>query len=255
MTDGLRVMLEHGYQIGDEVYANVDGVPYLVDTGAEVSMTRKDLTPRGHLRVRLADGTVTSIPYGIWKGIVWALGKYDLLSLHDLRLLHDETFRPDEIERRLRVLRARLIRLYCGPKEQRGKTWYKPVDIPEVTEQKIAESDFSDEGKERLREIITKTKVAHFKNDCGDLGEKYVHRIEGGVHPPVRQYPLNPEAVKEMDLIVNELSFLGVIREEPNPITNSPIQVVKKPDAAGGCWRPVINFKALNQRTVANQQA
>ncbi|KAE8284733.1 hypothetical protein D5F01_LYC16167 [Larimichthys crocea] len=55
-----------------------------------------------------------------------------------------------------------------------------------------------------------------------------------------------------MDKIVTELSALEIVREEPNPITNSPIQAVKKPEAAGGGWRPVINFKALNRRTVAN---
>ncbi|KAI3377648.1 hypothetical protein L3Q82_008807 [Scortum barcoo] len=60
------------------------------------------------------------------------------------------------------------------------------------------------------------------------------------------QYPLNPGAVEEMDKIVRELSALGIIREEPSPITNSPIQAVKKPESAGGGWRPVINFKALS---------
>ncbi|GLD70803.1 endogenous retrovirus group K member 19 Pol protein-like protein [Lates japonicus] len=56
-----------------------------------------------------------------------------------------------------------------------------------------------------------------------------------------------------MDTIVKELSALGIIHEEANPITNSPIQAVKKPESAGGGWRPVINFKALNRRTVANR--
>ncbi|KAI3351527.1 hypothetical protein L3Q82_020370 [Scortum barcoo] len=37
-----------------------------------------------------------------------------------------------------------------------------------------------------------------------------------------------------MDKIVRELSALGIIREEPSPITNSPIQAVKKPESAGG---------------------
>lgn len=56
-----------------------------------------------------------------------------------------------------------------------------------------------------------------------------------------------------MDRIVKELTKLGIICEEPNPITNSPIQAVKKTDSAGGGWRPVINFKALNRRTIANK--
>ena len=37
-----------------------------------------------------------------------------------------------------------------------------------------------------------------------------------------------------MYIIVKELSALGINREERNPITNSPIQAVKKPDVAGG---------------------
>lgn len=116
-----------------------------------------------------------------------------------------------------------------------------------MLEQKVEESSLSLMGKERLKHILAKANIARFKNDCGDLGPKYVHVIEGGVHPPVRQYPLNPGAVEEMDMIVKELSRLGIIREEPNPITNSPIQAVKKPESAGGGWRPVINFKALNR--------
>ena len=63
----------------------------------------------------------------------------------------------------------------------------------------------------------------------------------------MRQYPLNPGAVAKMDIIVKEFSVLGIIREEPNPVTNSPIQAVKKPESAGGGWRPVINFKTFDR--------
>ncbi|MEQ2210004.1 hypothetical protein XENOCAPTIV_007167 [Xenoophorus captivus] len=94
-----------------------------------------------------------------------------------------------------------------GPANRTGaQEWYKALDVPEVTEQKLKESDFSPAGKEKLPKIITSANVAQFKNDCGDLGPKYVHLIEGGVHPPVRQYPLNPGAVEEMDKIVKESS-------------------------------------------------
>ncbi|KAK9535471.1 hypothetical protein VZT92_007850 [Zoarces viviparus] len=137
--------------------------------------------------------------------------------------------------------------------EPRAKGWYKAVDIPGVTGQKVQESDLSPKGKVELKDILSKASVARFKNDCGDLGVKYTHTIQGGVHPPVRQYPLNPGAIEEMGLIIKELSILGVIREEPNPITNSPILAVKEPESSGGGWMPVINFKALNRRTLANQ--
>lgn len=68
-----------------------------------------------------------------------------------------------------------------------------------------------------MGQIISEAIVARFKNDCGDLGPKYVHTSKGGVHPTVRQYPFNPGAVEEMDRIVKELSTLGIIREEQNP--------------------------------------
>ncbi|MEQ2314521.1 hypothetical protein AMECASPLE_012992 [Ameca splendens] len=63
----------------------------------------------------------------------------------------------------------------------------------------------------------------------------------------------HPGAVEEMDKIVKELSAIGIIREDLNPITNSPNQAIKKPESAGGGLRPVINFKALNRRTIANR--
>lgn len=51
-----RVTLENVYWVGDEIYTLVDGSPYLVDTGAEVSMTRKSLKRKQHLTVQCANG-------------------------------------------------------------------------------------------------------------------------------------------------------------------------------------------------------
>ena len=248
-----RVTLENAYWDGDEIYTKVDGVPYLVDTGAEVSMTRKSLEIVGHVNVRFANGVLQRMPFGIWKNIVWAMGPYNLISVRDLRTLYNKDTKQGSLLERLEHLQSRSVQVGLTQGETTQRQWYKPVDIPAVTEQKLEESDFSPAGRERLRLIINKARVARFKNDCGDLGTKYTHTIEGGVHPPVRQYPLNPGAVEEMDVIVKELVALGIIKEELNPITNSPIQAVKKPESSGGGWRPVINFKALNRRTVANR--
>uniref|UniRef100_A0A671TJW7 ribonuclease H n=1 Tax=Sparus aurata TaxID=8175 RepID=A0A671TJW7_SPAAU len=200
MARKARVTLENAYRVGDEIYATVEATPYLVDTGAEVSMTLRSLETAGHLAVQLANRAVDKMPYGIWKGIIWVKGLYNLITVKDLEELSKVSRVRGSWRRKLDKLRTRLI-----------------------------------------------------QNDCGDLGSNYVHTIEGGVHPPVRQYPLNPGAVAEMDMIVRELNILGIIREEPNPVTNSPIQAVKKPEATGGGWRPVINFKALNRRTAANR--
>jgi len=69
------------YWVGNEIYADVDGRPYLVDTGAEVPMTRKSLRIIGHLTVQFANGEICQMSYGKWKGIVWLLGPNDLLTI------------------------------------------------------------------------------------------------------------------------------------------------------------------------------
>nr|XP_049598168.1 uncharacterized protein LOC125982043 [Syngnathus scovelli] len=215
-------------------------------------MTRKALKVIGHLTVMMADGSVTSMPIGVWKRIVWVKGPHNLLTLRDAEDLKKPAHQRQPVKARLENIKAKTVRV--GPtKTMPLKEWYKPVDVDSVRIQLVQNSDLSPDGKQKLTAILERAAVAYFKNDCGDLGSKYIHTIEGGVHPPVRQYPLNPEAVAEMETIVKELLQLGIIREESNPVTNSPIQAVKKPEASGGGWRPVINFKALNRRTVANR--
>lgn len=54
-----------------------------------------------------------------------------------------------------------------------------------MTELKVQESNFSPAGKETFKQIISKANVVWFKNDCRDLGPKYVHTIVGGTSPPV----------------------------------------------------------------------
>ena len=154
------------------------------------------------------------------------------------------------MRKKLARVRNEILHFHHVARPSRHQGWYKVVDVPAVIIEKVEESDLSLEGKARLRGMLEKAQVSHFKNDCGSLPAQYTHAIIGGVHPAVRQYPLHPGAVEEMDLIVKELTKLQILREEQNPMTNSPIQAVKKPD---GSWRPVINFKALNRRTVANK--
>ena len=249
MPNKRRVTLENAYWSGGDIYSEVKGTPYLVDSGAEVSMTRKPLKTKGYLSVLLADDTLRQMPYGVWEGIVWVVGPNNLLTTQDLAELQKPKNQRKQVGARIKeLLKSRAIRISAE-----DKVWYKPVDIPEETEKRIKECDFSKEGKEKLREILAKARSARFKNDCGLMDERYTHVIKGGVHAAVRQYPLNPGAVAEMDIIIKELLALGIIRDEPNPITNSPIQAVKKPESAGGGWRPVVNYKALNKRTVANK--
>ncbi|KAI3367034.1 hypothetical protein L3Q82_009668 [Scortum barcoo] len=164
MATKARVTLENAYWVGDDIYAKVDGKPYLVDSGAEVSMTRRSLETKGHLKVQLANGTLEEMPFGIWKRIVWLKGPYDLITTRDLKELQLPKKLRRSLRRRLDKLQARVVRL-------------------EPAQSKATPNEL---------QIIAQANVARFKNDCGDLGGKYVHTIEGGVHPPVRQYPLNP---------------------------------------------------------------
>ncbi|MEQ2210999.1 hypothetical protein XENOCAPTIV_023837, partial [Xenoophorus captivus] len=181
MTTRPRVILENAYWRGDEIYTEVGKEPYLVDTGAEASMTRRGLKTTGCLTVQFANGTIEEMPYGTWQGIIWM----NLITVTVLKELNKPFEERRSLSQRLSQLRSRLVKVGPTQSETGAQEWYKAVDVPEVTEQKLKESDFSPAGKERLRKIITSANVARFKNDCGDLGPKYVHLIEGGVHPPV----------------------------------------------------------------------
>ncbi|KAI3374035.1 hypothetical protein L3Q82_022598 [Scortum barcoo] len=157
MATKARVTLENAYWVGDDdIYTKVDGRTLFSRlSGAEVSMTHRSLETKGHLKVQLANGTLEEMPFGIWKRIVWLKGPYDLITTRDLKELQlpRETTDDRSLRRRLdKLLQARVVRLENQPR-----------------------------AKPHNDELAN---VARFKNDCGDLGGKYVHTIEGGVHPP-----------------------------------------------------------------------
>ncbi|KAF0022147.1 hypothetical protein F2P81_025601 [Scophthalmus maximus] len=83
MAQGARVVLDNAYWEGDEVYSKIDGVPYLVDTGAEVSMTRRSLKTEGHLQVQLANGKIEDMPYGVkkFKSCIYLANRFFSLRL------------------------------------------------------------------------------------------------------------------------------------------------------------------------------
>lgn len=66
----MQVTLEKAYWVGDEIHTNIDGTPYQADTGAEVSMTHKNLETKKHLKIGLANRDPKEMPFGIWKGVV-----------------------------------------------------------------------------------------------------------------------------------------------------------------------------------------
>jgi len=88
MKSKKQAVITGAYWVGNEIYADVDGKPYLVDTGAEMSMTRKKLTIIGHRTVRYGNGGMSTMPYAKWKGIEWLLGPDDLVTIKDLRELN-----------------------------------------------------------------------------------------------------------------------------------------------------------------------
>lgn len=121
--------------MGDEIYTNVDGTPYEVDTGVEVSITHVDLETKGHLKVGFADGGAKEMPFGIWKGVVWIKGPHNLIAVRDLK----ELMRPCKslLSQRLKEFQAKLVKL----DNESQMAWYKMVDIPATEEQRIKECD------------------------------------------------------------------------------------------------------------------
>ncbi|MEQ2199233.1 hypothetical protein XENOCAPTIV_028888, partial [Xenoophorus captivus] len=106
MTTRLRVTLENVYWKGDEIYTEVGEEPYLVDTGAEVSMTRRGLKTTGYLTVQFANGTVEEMPYGTWQGIIWMKGPYNLITVTDLKELNKPFGERRSLSQRLSQLRS-----------------------------------------------------------------------------------------------------------------------------------------------------
>lgn len=132
--------LENAYIQGDKLYTDVDGVPYLVDTGADVSMTTKKLEPLCMLEVITADGKTIKMKYAEWKGIFWIFRLYDLVSLRDLKHVGTDS----------KLLEQN------PPKVQMYKMqWFKEVNIPETTDTKIRDRDLSMGGKHCLGQILS----------------------------------------------------------------------------------------------------
>ncbi|MEQ2208018.1 hypothetical protein XENOCAPTIV_023224 [Xenoophorus captivus] len=150
-----RVTLENAYWREDEIYTKVGGEPYLVDTGAEVSMTRRGLKTTGYLMVQFANGTVEEMPYVTWQGIIWMKGPYNLITVTDLKELNKPYGEQRSLSQRLSQLRSRLVKVGSTQSGTGAQEWYKAEDVPEVTEQKLKESNFSPAGKDRLQKIIT----------------------------------------------------------------------------------------------------
>ncbi|MEQ2199210.1 hypothetical protein XENOCAPTIV_027519, partial [Xenoophorus captivus] len=101
-----QVTLENAYWKGDEIYTEVGEEPYLLDIGAEVSMTCRGLKTTRYLTVQFANGTVEEIPYGTWQGIIWVKGPYNLITVTDLKELNKPFGERCSLSQRLSQLRS-----------------------------------------------------------------------------------------------------------------------------------------------------
>ncbi|MEQ2257853.1 hypothetical protein ILYODFUR_039200 [Ilyodon furcidens] len=105
-------------------------------------MTRRGLKKTGYLTVQFANGTVEEMPYGIWQGIMGVKGPYNLITVTDLKELNKPWGERRSLSQRLSQLRSRLVKVGSTQSGTWAQQWHKAVNVPEVTEQKLKESEF-----------------------------------------------------------------------------------------------------------------
>lgn len=97
-------------------------MPYLVDSRAQVPMTHKSLNTKGHLT-----GTIKRVPIGIWKGLVWLLGYYDLITPRDMKELQKKLLRHERPRHAAKTNKAwRLYNLFYIELEDTGDWQQQP---------------------------------------------------------------------------------------------------------------------------------
>lgn len=128
MASKVQVTLDNPYWVGDDIYTKVDREPYLVDSGAEVYMTRRSLETKGHFEIMVANVTTDKMPFEIWKGIVWLKGPYNLISTRDLKELYAPKRCRKSLRQRLNILQSRVKQLHTPTEDSKAEGWYKAVD-------------------------------------------------------------------------------------------------------------------------------
>lgn len=196
----------------EELFVNIEGIEFILDTGAQVSSTTEPIKYTDNILVQTYNGRTEEEQMGEKFGIKMIKGEENLLAGRDLK--KNLRLKEVDIEKELSRIKGKMIG--------------------------------SEKSKEELIKALREAPCGKFKNDCGKVSDKYAHEIIGGTHKPQRQYPINKLAKKELDQTIQELLEQGVIREITTAITNSPIQLVQKPDLS---FRLVSNFRALNRLT------
>ena len=152
------------------------------DTGTDMSIIPEewlDEPPKESTVVTLANGDITLMPIGKFKGERVGVGPNPLIS-------------PNNSE-------------WIIPQEH--TCWMKEVNVQTTIEELVEKSELKD--KDRLRALLETSQVAKFKNDVGLMKtEPYV--IKGGMPGKQRQYPLG-EAEQQFIEIIEELVKTGVV--------------------------------------------
>lgn len=196
----------------DQLFLDISGIKYLVDMGAEISTTVETIGQTGIIHVQSYDGEVKEKNLGYKHGIKMISGAENLLAAKDLK----------------KILRLKEVN--------------QQEELSRIEKGMIG----SKLAKAEIMEALRKTPFGESKNDCGKVSEKSAHKIEGRIHKPQRQYPINKKGWEELTQTMKELEEQGMTQEIKGDVTNSPIQLIPKPDAT---FRLVTNFKALNRVT------
>ena len=104
-------------------------------------------------------------------------GPNNLITMRDLKEIRKPKISRQPMKKKLAKMRDKVLHFHDIAWPAEPQEWYKPVVVPAVTIEKVEESDLTLEGKARLRVMLEKAEVSHFKNDCGSLPAQYTHTI------------------------------------------------------------------------------
>lgn len=121
------------------LYIEIQGTNYLIDTGAEVSISAEPLDKSGIIPVQTYDGQIRTEKTGEKYGITMIEGSENLLAAKDLKKI----LRLKEVNYEQELQRIE--------KEIKGSEW----------------------AKNQLMSALRKTPYGQSKNDCGKVSDKF----------------------------------------------------------------------------------
>lgn len=161
----------------ENLFVNIEGIEYLLDTGAQMTVTTEPKEKMDNILVQAYNGRIEKEQVGEKFGIKIIKGTENLLAGSDLK---------------------KALRL-------------KEVNIEQELERIKNKMIGTEESKNELIRILRETPYGRYKNDCGKVSDKYAHEILGGIHKPQRQYPINKLGKEELNQTIQELVEQGVV--------------------------------------------